>query len=80
MATNFFREKLVAEWYEYNGYFIRRNVLVGKRQAGGHECELDIVGFHPGTKHLVHIEPSMDASKWEHSEKSDIGRSGIGCQ
>jgi hypothetical protein len=67
MATNFL-EELVAEWYEYKGYFIRRNVLVGKRQAGGHECELDVVAFHPGTRHLVHIEPSMAATKWEDKE------------
>ena len=24
-----FLEELVAEWYEYQGYFVRRNVLVG---------------------------------------------------
>jgi hypothetical protein len=68
MAMNFL-EELVTEWYEYQGYFIRRNVLVGKRLAGGHECELDVVAFHPETRHLVHIEPSMDASKWETRER-----------
>ena len=26
-------EQLVAEWYEYQGYFVRRNVLVGKMQS-----------------------------------------------
>lgn len=60
-----FLEELVAEWYEYRGYFIKKNVLVGKRPAGGHECELDVVAFHPQTKHLVHIEASMDADKKE---------------
>ena len=68
MSTNFL-EELAAEWYEYKGYFIRRNVLVGKRPAGGHECELDVVGFHPETRHLVHIEASMDAAKWEERER-----------
>ena len=24
----------------------------------------DVVAFHPGTKRLVHIEPSMDAQSW----------------
>ncbi len=68
MAYNFL-EQLIAEWYEYQGYFIRKNVLVGKRSQGGYECELDIVAFHPEKKHLVHIEPSMDASSWAEREK-----------
>jgi len=49
-------EQLVAEWYEYQGYFVRRNVHVGKRSNGGWECELDVVAFNPSEKHLVHIE------------------------
>jgi hypothetical protein len=68
MAQNFL-EQLIAEWYEFKGYFIRKNVLVGKRPKGGYECELDIVAFHPGEKHLVHIEASMDASSWIEREK-----------
>lgn len=57
-------EQLIAEWYEYQGYFVKRNVLVGKRPKGGYECELDVVAFHPGTQHLVHLEPSLDADSW----------------
>ena len=68
MADNFL-EQLIAEWYELQGYFIRKNVLVGKRARGGYECELDVVGFHPGKKHLVHLEASMDASSWSEREK-----------
>jgi hypothetical protein len=68
MAKNFL-EQLIAEWYEIQGYFIRKNVLVGKRPKGGYECELDVVAFHPSKKHLVHIEPSMDASSWAEREK-----------
>lgn len=62
-------EELVAEWYEFQGYFVRRNVLVGKRSRGGYEGELDVVAFHPETKHLVHIEPSMDALSWKKREE-----------
>lgn len=62
-------ESLVAEWHEYRGYFVRRNVHVGKRHNGGYECELDIVAFHPNTKHLVHIEPSMDSNTWTKREE-----------
>jgi hypothetical protein len=68
MAANYL-EQLLAEWYELEGYFLRRNVLVGKRAKGGHECELDIVGFHPITRCLIHVEPSMDALSWEKRER-----------
>jgi hypothetical protein len=68
MALNYL-EQLLAEWYEYQGYFLRRNLLVGKRKKGGHECELDIVGFHPVKRHLIHVEPSMDALSWKHREE-----------
>ncbi len=61
-------EQLVGEWFEYNGYFVRRNVLVGRRPAGGYDCELDVVAFNPRTKHLVHIEPSLDADSWTKRE------------
>ena len=69
MANNFL-EQLVAEWYEYRGYFVRRNVPVGRRTKGGYECELDIIAFDPVSQHLVHIEPSMDAESWEKRERS----------
>jgi hypothetical protein len=68
LAANYL-EQLLAEWYEYRGYFVRRNVLVGRRPNGGYECELDIVAFHPGKKHLVHVEPSMDTYSWEKREE-----------
>ena len=72
-------ESLVAEWYELRGYFIRRNVKVGKRPNGGHECELDVVGFHPEQRSLVQIEPSLDAHNWtkreaRYKKKFDAGR------
>jgi len=72
-------EQLVAEWYEYQGYFVRRNILVGRREKGGYECELDVVAFHPVKKHLVHVEPSLDADNWaererRYSKKFEAGR------
>src|SRR5262245_47026986 len=69
MATNVL-EQLVAEWYEYRGYFIRRNVREGRREKGGHECELDVVALNPQTKHLVHVEPSLDALSWDKREEN----------
>lgn len=64
-----FLEQLVAEWYEFRHYFVRRNVKVGKRPNGGYNSELDIVAFNPETKHLVHLEPSMDAHTWDRREQ-----------
>ena len=72
-------ESLVAEWYELRGYFVRRNVQVGKRPKGGHEGELDVVGFHPEQRSLVQIEPSLDSDSWikrevRYSKKFEAGR------
>ena len=68
MASNFL-EQLVAEWYQYQGYFVRTNIRVGKRDEGGHEGELDVVAFHPELGRLVHIEASMDADSWDQRDK-----------
>ncbi|HYA20791.1 MAG TPA: hypothetical protein VEG25_09130 [Burkholderiales bacterium] len=57
-------ENLIGEWYEYQGYVVRRNVKVGKLSHGGWEGELDVVAYHPRTHHLLHIEPSIDAYTW----------------
>lgn len=62
-------EQLASEWYEYRGYFVRRNVFVGARTKGGYECELDVIAYHPGIRHLVQIEASMDAHTWEKREQ-----------
>jgi len=68
MAHNYL-EQMIAEWYEYQGYFVKRNIKVGKLSHGGYECELDIVAFDPKRPHLIHIEPSTDADSWEKREK-----------
>jgi hypothetical protein len=74
-----FLEQLAAEWYEFNGYFVRRNVHVGRRPRGGWECELDVVAFDPKRKRLIHVEPSMDTLHWDKREsrfrkKFDAGK------
>jgi len=61
-------EHLLAEWYEWRGYLVRRNVLVGPRPQGGYEGELDVIAFNPETQHLVHVEASLDADSWEKRE------------
>jgi len=75
-------ESLVAEWYQFSGYFVRRNIQVGTRPKGGYDCELDIVAFHPQKRVLIHVEPSLDADSWakrEHryGKKFEAGRKHI---
>jgi len=57
---NNFLEELVAEWLEYNRYFVKRNERVGPLPKGGYKGELDVVAFNPETKHLIHVEPTTD--------------------
>lgn len=74
-----FLEQLVSEWYSYRGYFVRTNVKVGPRPAGGYEGELDVVAFNPESREIVHIETSMDAHSWHkrrkrYARKFELGR------
>jgi hypothetical protein len=62
-------EDLIAEYLEWQGYLIRRNTKIGRRARGGWEMELDVVGFHPQSKKLVHYEPSLDALTWGKREE-----------
>ena len=61
-------EQLVSEWLSYSGYFVRTSVRVGPRARGGFEGELDVVGLHPGRRHLLHVECSSDADSWAERE------------
>ena len=75
-------EQIVAEWLEYQGYFVRRNIKVGKRKEGGYECELDVVALHPQKMKLVQYKPSTDADSWatrekRYKKKFDAGKSHI---
>lgn len=72
-------EQLVAEWYEYQGYFVRKGLWVGLQSDGSYECLLDVVAFHPVRHHIVQVEPSLDllsfAEKERHFQpKFDAGR------
>ena len=53
-------EQLTREWYEYQGYFVRRDLWVGLQSDGSYECDLDVVAYHPLRRHVVQIEPSLD--------------------
>lgn len=62
-------EDLLAEYYDWRGYLVKRNVKVGKLSHGGWEMELDVVAFNPHSNHLLHAEPSIDGHSWETREK-----------
>jgi hypothetical protein len=57
-------ESLIAEYLDWQGYLVRRNTKVGRLPRGGWAMELDVVGYNPHTKHLVHYEPSVDGHAW----------------
>ena len=74
-------EAIISEYLEWMGFFVRRNVRVGKREGkGGHTGELDLVAFHPGSpKRVLHIEASLAAMsrkafKESLDKKFDVGR------
>ncbi len=53
-------EDLIAEYYDWKGCLVKRNIKVGKLSHGGWEMELDVIAFDPHTEHLVHFELSID--------------------
>jgi hypothetical protein len=59
-----FLEQLVAEWYEYEGYFVRSNVRTRKRTKGGFDVELDVLAYDLPNNILLHVETSGDADSW----------------
>lgn len=73
-------EALIAQYLEWQGFFVRTNIRVGKRVKGGFEGELDIVAFYPGTpERVLHLEASLAATSRKAFEKSlekklDVGR------
>lgn len=78
-------ECLIAEYFDWQGYLVRRNTKVGRLPHGGWEMELDIVAYHPQTGALVHYEPSIDAVSWRiresrYEKKFEAGRKYIFSQ
>jgi hypothetical protein len=64
-----FLEQLVAEWYEYEGYFVRSNVRARKRTKGGFDVELDVLAYDLPNNTLLHVETSGDADSWVERER-----------
>ena len=62
-------EDLVVEYYDWKGYFVKRNIKVGPLAHGGFEGELDVVAYNPHTHRLLHLEPSIDSDSWKQREK-----------
>lgn len=62
-------ENLIAEYYDWKGYLIKRNIKVGKLNHGGWKMELDVIAFDPHSGHLIHLEPSIDAHSWAKREE-----------
>lgn len=59
-----FLEELVAEWYDYRGFFVKTNIHTKKLSTGGYEGEIDVIAYDSNKKELFHIETSSDAKSW----------------
>lgn len=76
-------ESIIAEYLEWQGFFVRTNIQVGKLAKGGFAGELDIVAYKPDEpRRLLHIEPSLAAigaaeQKKECAKKFQRGREHI---
>jgi hypothetical protein len=64
-----FLEQLAAEWYEYEGYFVRSNVRTRKRTKGGFDVELDVLAYDLPNNALLHVETSGAADSWEEHKR-----------
>ncbi len=64
-----FLEELVAERYEFTGYFVRTNPRARKRAKGGWDMELDVLAYNPQDQELLHVEVSGDANSWTERKK-----------
>ena len=62
-------EELLAEYYQWRGHVVKCNALVGKRERGGWEMELDVVAYNPQTTTILHMELSLDAQSWTKREE-----------
>ena len=56
-------EKIVKEFFEFDGFFLRENISYGRNN------EIDLLGFNPKTKENIHVEvtetvPSINDLKY----------------
>jgi hypothetical protein len=75
-------ETLIAQFYDWKGWVVRKNVKVGRRERGGYAGELDVVVYDPTTGNVIHYEPSTDATTWDkraakYARKFKMGRDHI---
>ncbi len=78
-------EDLLVEYYDWQGYIVRRNIKVGRLAHGGWEGELDLVAYKPGVEEVLHLEPSLDAHPWavrerRFTKKFEAGRKHIATE
>ena len=57
-------EQLAAEWYEYQGYLIRRNRRLDKAARGGYHHEYYLIAYCPKSRELVHVEAGQATDSW----------------
>jgi hypothetical protein len=68
MSENFL-EKLVAQWYDYQGYMTKRNLYFGTGGSGGKASDIDVLAFDPFKNKAVHIEAATLGDSYEETGK-----------
>jgi hypothetical protein len=59
-------------WYEFRGFFVRRNERTGKRAPGGYAYEVDVLAYDPRTRELHHLEVSGSAASWADLKRQTV--------
>ncbi len=62
-------EALISQYYDWQGWMVRKNVKVCPLDHGGWGGELDVVVYDPESGKVKHYEPSTDATTWAIREK-----------
>lgn len=60
---NFIKD-LVCEYYEFVGFFIRRNIPIGSSRIEG-QTTIDVLAYHYSEHILFHIEKMLDGNSWD---------------
>lgn len=67
MGANYLVQ-LAAEWYEFQGFQVRRSVPVARAGKSG-ATDLDVIAIKPEKGEIVHLEASMDTDSWHKRDR-----------
>lgn len=57
--------KLAKQYYEWQGYLVQENVVVGLRESGKYDGVLNFLAYHPKLNRVLHIEFAARYESWD---------------